>query len=204
MNRPLFAGARVLDIASHDGRWSLAALEAGASHVTGVEARPDLVGNAEATFVVEGIEPTRYAFVTGDVFDVLAEPASYDLVLCLGFFYHTLRHLELLGRIRQTGARHVIIDTEVHQSPERIMRIGMERTERQGNAVADLYTVDRVVTGRPTLPALNLMLESQGFELDRVSDWDGLLRDNPAATGINDYRTGRRLTVTYGRRSADS
>lgn len=48
-NADLLSGARVLDIASHDGRWSMAALQAGAAHVTGVEARPDLVAHATTT-----------------------------------------------------------------------------------------------------------------------------------------------------------
>jgi hypothetical protein len=38
-NQALFAGARVLDLASHDGRWSLAALDSGAASVTGIEGR---------------------------------------------------------------------------------------------------------------------------------------------------------------------
>jgi hypothetical protein len=38
-NRDIFDGARVLDLASHDGRYSFAALKAGAVHVTGVEVR---------------------------------------------------------------------------------------------------------------------------------------------------------------------
>jgi len=38
-NGDLFQGARVLDIASHDGRWSFAALKAGAEFVEGVEGR---------------------------------------------------------------------------------------------------------------------------------------------------------------------
>src|SRR4249919_1385884 len=45
-NRDILDGARVLDIASHDGRWSLAALATGARSVVGVEARPGLVANA--------------------------------------------------------------------------------------------------------------------------------------------------------------
>src|SRR3954470_3000649 len=36
-NRDIFKGARVLDLASHDGRYSFAALKTGAAHVTGVE-----------------------------------------------------------------------------------------------------------------------------------------------------------------------
>ena len=38
-NADVFQGARVLDIASHDGRWSLAALRTGAAEVIGIEAR---------------------------------------------------------------------------------------------------------------------------------------------------------------------
>ena len=43
-NERLLVGRRVLDIASHDGRWSFAALKSGAAHVTGIEARPHLAG----------------------------------------------------------------------------------------------------------------------------------------------------------------
>ena len=49
-NRDIFDGARVLDLASHDGRYSFAALKTGAEHVTGVEVRESLVGKAEETF----------------------------------------------------------------------------------------------------------------------------------------------------------
>ena len=38
-----FKNAKVLDLASHDGRWSLASLEAGASKVVGIEGRENLV-----------------------------------------------------------------------------------------------------------------------------------------------------------------
>ena len=41
----IYVGARVLDIASHDGRWSFAALKAGAAHVIGVEPREHLIGD---------------------------------------------------------------------------------------------------------------------------------------------------------------
>jgi len=48
-NREVFAGARVLDIASHDGRWSLAALESGAAHVIGVAPRAEVGANGRET-----------------------------------------------------------------------------------------------------------------------------------------------------------
>src|SRR4051794_3513629 len=60
VNRDAFDGARVLDLASHDGRWSFAALEAGAKEVIGVEARQDLVTHAHANLTYYGVDPARY------------------------------------------------------------------------------------------------------------------------------------------------
>jgi predicted nicotinamide N-methyase len=42
-NPDVVTGRRILDIASHDGTWSFAALRAGAAHVTGIEARDEVV-----------------------------------------------------------------------------------------------------------------------------------------------------------------
>lgn len=49
-NEVIINGKRVLDIASHDGRWSFAALAVGARHIYGIEAREHLVSNAEGNF----------------------------------------------------------------------------------------------------------------------------------------------------------
>jgi protein-L-isoaspartate O-methyltransferase len=200
-NADVFPGARVLDIASHDGRWSMAALESGASHVLGIEARPELTEHAEATMREYGVADDRYRFVAGDVFEVLStEEPQVDVVLCLGFLYHTLRHSELFTLIRRSGARHLVIDTELHRSDEAVVRIADENVERQGNAVADAYTYgDTVLTGRPTLAALELIARTQGFEPERLSDWDGLLRDNPEADQVRDYLIGRRATLRLRR-----
>ena len=45
-NEAILAGRRVVDLGCHDGRWSFAALKAGAAHVTGIEARPHLIRKA--------------------------------------------------------------------------------------------------------------------------------------------------------------
>jgi predicted RNA methylase len=57
-NAEILDGAHVLDIASHDGRWSFAAQHAGAAHTTGIEARAELVDNAVANFTHYGIPRT--------------------------------------------------------------------------------------------------------------------------------------------------
>src|ERR1035437_5491674 len=78
-NRDIIEGGRILDIASHDGRWSFAALNAGAEHVVGIEARDGLVSRAREAMDTYGISPSRYDFIVGDVHEVIAtlEPNSF-------------------------------------------------------------------------------------------------------------------------------
>jgi len=112
-NADVFQNARVLDIASHDGRWSLAALCTGAAEVVGIEAREDLVEAARSNLDLYA-PGMRYTFIAGDVFDVFAtEQFQADVVLCLGFLYHTLRYSELMRRIRDLEPRYLILDTAV-------------------------------------------------------------------------------------------
>src|SRR6188472_1468918 len=113
-NRDIFDGARVLDLASHDGRFSFAALKTGAVHVTGVEVRQSLIDKAQETFAFYGQDPETYRFVRGDLFEVLArEKFDVDVVLCFGFLYHTYRHTELMYRLHNMAPRHLIVDTMV-------------------------------------------------------------------------------------------
>jgi hypothetical protein len=207
-NKDLFEGARVLDIGSHDGRWSMAALANGAKSVVGIEARPDLVDHAVANLEHYGQDPDRYRFLVGDVHEVLAsEDLQVDVVLCLGFLYHTLRFNELLHGIRRTEARHLVIDTEAPHMLDRapLLRLFAEPSERQRAAVADSYTVGAsVLTGRPNLAAIRLMLDCYGYEVERLSDWPRLLADNPGLKGCQDYAAGSRLTLRCARVEEDS
>ena len=196
-NRDIIEGARVLDIASHDGRWSFAALQTGASHVTGIEPRGDLVGNANGTFAAEGIAPDRYRFIEAVVFEVTdAKAIDVDVALCLGFLYHTLRYGELLRFIRDLNPGHLIIDTEVFTTREPVIHVRREPIDQEKNAVPDRYShADTVLSGRPTIRAIRRMVGAYGFKVEQLSDWPALLRDNPDLPGLTDYREGRRATV---------
>ncbi|MCW2795177.1 class I SAM-dependent methyltransferase [Nocardioides sp.] len=200
-NQGILAGARVLDIASHDGRWSAAALHGGAASVLGIEARPELVARSVENMQRSGLEASTFEFVEGDVFRVLAAPPEdIDVVFCLGFFYHTLRHHELFARMRQTQARHLVIDTEVHPGDEPVIRVGKEFVHRQGNAVGDEFSFgDTVVTGRPTPSALADLAAGHGYRLERRTDWPRLLTRHPDADHVGDYRAGRRMTFLFTR-----
>ncbi|WP_459973784.1 class I SAM-dependent methyltransferase [Nocardioides pyridinolyticus] len=206
-NRDLFEGARVLDIACHDGRMSMAALACGAKSVVGIEARPELVERAVGNLEHYGQDPERFRFIAGDVHEVLGtEDLEVDVVLCLGFLYHTLRFNELLHGIRRTGAPHLVLDTQAHGMfhPDPLVRLHSELSHRKGTAKADDYTVGAaVLTGRPNLAAVKMMLACYGYEIERFSDWPRLLADNPEVKGCRDYAIGRRVTLRC-RRSDDA
>lgn len=195
----LLAGARVLDIASHDGRWSFAALKTGASHVTGVEFRPDLVANANATFEGYRVDPASYRFLTGDLFEVLERPAEHDIaadvVLCLGFLYHTLRYPELLLGIRRLAPRAVILDTAVTLNDTRTVWLVAEDTDQQYNAARTKGNYNGVLlTGRPSVPALRYMLDAYGFEVVDEIDWRAEGPRFPGRQQTKVYAEGRRVT----------
>ncbi|WP_188111185.1 class I SAM-dependent methyltransferase [Nocardioides antri] len=197
-NRDILAGARVLDLASHDGRWSFAALKAGAEHVIGVEARASLVDHANRLFEQYGVPPESYQFRQGDMFRVLQEGEfDVDVVLCLGFVYHTLRYGELFRGIAEVGAEYCILDTKVFPSEEPLVRVLTNRTAVQGHAAKDdLSQGGRALAGYPSVPALEVMLDVYDFDIEEQFDWADLLATLPEPLrAVRGYATGNRVTL---------
>ena len=203
-NRDVFEGARVLDLASHDGRWSFAALKTGAAHVTGIEVRAAFVEKARDTFAYYGQDPETYRFVCGDVFEVLArEKFDVDVVLCLGYLYHTYRHTELMHRIHDLAPSHLIMDTRVVRGSQPVFRVFLENNpDAPLNAAREAYSLDRVLVAHPTMPALEMLLAAYGFETEDRYDWAGRLARLPRAGGLTDYRRGNRVTLRCRARSS--
>jgi SAM-dependent methyltransferase len=199
-NRDVLKGARVLDLACSEGSYSFGALQVGAAHVLGIESREDKVVNANGHFEALGVAADRYRFIAGDVFQTLAaEKPQVDVVMCLGYLYHTLRYPELLHRIRATGAEFLIIDSEVAVSDEAIVRLIEENVDMKGNATRDEYSAEKtVLSGRPSVAALGKMLGVYGFGFERHADWAAIFRDNPEMT-FPEYSQGRRVTVVCRR-----
>jgi predicted nicotinamide N-methyase len=198
-NRDIFAGASVIDIASHDGRWSLAALATGARSVVGIEARPELVAAATENLAQYGYGADRVRFIAGDAHEVLSgQDLEADVVLCLGFLYHTLRYNELLDGIRRTSARHLIIDTfsPYMTQPTPNVNVVTEYADEEGKAVADAYSHGpKVLVGRPNLAAIQTMLRAYDYQVERLSDWAGLIRDNTRTEDCDDYANRQRITA---------
>ncbi len=108
----VLGGATVLDLGSHDGRWSFAALHVGAQRAVGLEGHADLVADADQTFKEYGIDDDRYRFVCGDLFETIKdlEAGGFDVVLCLGFLYVHNRHFEMMKQVARLAPKYLVLD----------------------------------------------------------------------------------------------
>ncbi|MFC1848211.1 class I SAM-dependent methyltransferase [Chloroflexota bacterium] len=136
-NREAIEGKNILDIASHDGRFSWACLKLGANHVTGVEGRQHLAEYANQNLVQLGYTSQHFESIQGDIFDYLPQvkPREFDTILCFGFFYHTIRQIELLREIERIQPEWFLLDTQVAQvfkfKPKQQTRLGKRYWIRQ-------------------------------------------------------------------------
>jgi|EndMetStandDraft_6_1072998.scaffolds.fasta_scaffold00953_4 ubiquinone/menaquinone biosynthesis C-methylase UbiE len=191
-NRDAISGKRVLDIASHDGRWSFAALKAGAAHITGLEAREHLI--KAATENLRDFGSDRFQFIQGDAYKALAqlEPGSIDTIMCLGFFYHVTEHMTLLSLIERLKPQHIIIDTGVAADARSVVVWQVENHEFESDAFKTANVQKAVLAGVPSKPALDMMLTSLGWK-PRYYDWKNVGIRNWAH--IDDYQEDYRVTL---------
>jgi SAM-dependent methyltransferase len=115
-------GRRVLDLGCNAGFWSLAAIEAKADFVLGVDAKQMYVEQAELVFEAKGVEQARYRFEQGNV---LAHDFSerFDVVLCLGLLDHIAKPVELFELIAGIAPQLVVIDTEISRSRASVFEV---------------------------------------------------------------------------------
>jgi hypothetical protein len=189
-------GKRVLDLASHGGRWSLAALAAGAAHVTGIDARPKWLDAAALAMIESGFRADRYEFLGGDVHDLLPTlaPQRFDTVFCLGFLYHTVQHIALLSGIARLRPSNIIIDTDVDPDSRPVVYLAEEDATDVANATA---AGGFALVGIPSRGAVELMLRHVGYGDIRFVDW--LALGVTDWKGLGAYRDGRRVSPWAGR-----
>jgi SAM-dependent methyltransferase len=204
-NREAIGGKNILDLASHDGRFSYACLALGASHVTGVEARPHLAEFARRNLSNLGYGAQRFHSVRSDIFDYLptVQPAEFDTILCFGLLYHTVRQVEFMREIKRIRPRYLILDTDVQKvspllsfirslrsgpgSPKRAYLVfKSENTSREG------ATIDASgLVAYPTKGFIELLLRKYDFRFKELL-WDK--KDIKDWTLLERYRRGTRVS----------
>jgi LPS sulfotransferase NodH/2-polyprenyl-3-methyl-5-hydroxy-6-metoxy-1,4-benzoquinol methylase len=183
-NRELFRDARVLDIMSSHGFWSLAALDAGAAHVVGVDPTRERIEAAERNFNEYGVQPKSYEFIQSGIFAAIKRsgPEAFDVVLCKGFFElcHFPEFFQLLSRLRP---KHVILDTGIAPG--------------FGPSAHFAVTTGRnsMILATPNHQLVTFLCQSEfrwrliDWQAMGVTDW----------TGIQDYARDRRRTYVLDR-----
>ncbi len=197
-NRDLFRGARVLDLTSASGFWSLAALDAGAAQVTGVEASAPAIEAAKNAFTEYGINSASYRFINSETPGALRkfDPKAFDVVQCHGFLEQSDPRFvfQQLSRLR---AKHVILDTRLTQGKGPIVRF-RSRTDDDGKANGpERY---KSILAIPNHELIKFFCDYFQFGW-RVIDWKASgITD---WTGLNDYEHDRRRTYILERAAAD-
>ncbi|MDQ4055098.1 MAG: class I SAM-dependent methyltransferase [Actinomycetota bacterium] len=170
-------GARVLDLASHDGRWSYALSAAGAASVVGIEARADQI--EQFASYPAGRVKDRVRLVHGDVYDELPKLVDrremFDVVAVYGLYYHLMDHYGLLKLIKKLCPRVVIIDSEFHLSSAPTVRLAVEPTDSHLNSVPHEARQEVAPVGIPSRAAMELMAHSLGYDV-AWADWEALPR----------------------------
>jgi 2-polyprenyl-3-methyl-5-hydroxy-6-metoxy-1,4-benzoquinol methylase len=176
------SGKRVLDLGCNAGYWSLAAIEAGAAFVFGVDGRQMHVDQANLVFEVKRVESSRYRFELGDVFKLdLRGEEPFDIVLCLGLLYHVTKPFELMERISGWNSDILVIDTAVERTPLAMFQIKGE------DVGSPRDSIDSSVGLRPSRRAVAQLARSHRYTSfavlrPRFSTWEG----------GGDYQTGAR------------
>lgn len=116
-NLEAIKGKKILDLTSHDGRFTYASLKLGAKHVTGVEGREYLVKSSIDNLTQMGYTQEQFTFIHGDIFDHLPKmkPKEFDTILCLGIFDHTIRQIELVREMQRIQPATLILDMYIER-----------------------------------------------------------------------------------------
>ena len=148
-NRDLIRGASILDLASHDGRFSFAALQNGASRVVGIEHEPHLVRKASENMEFHD-----------------------DIVFCFGILYHINDHMRLLSTIAEFEPRSLIIDSN-------ISHIGPAAIELRAPFAGSAPPAGAQLEGWPSRAGLDAMLASFGWTFEYFDWPGSGLADSP-------------------------
>lgn len=191
--RPQIAGARVLDIAAHDGRWSYALASAGARAVVGVEARADLVARFQS--FPQGAATERVELVCNDLFAELeargAAGESFDIVALYGIFYHVMDHFRLLSLVRALRPELILIDSEFIVAENAMIQVLKEEVSNPLNAVSDVAGQRHTVVGVPSQRATEFMADALAYDTTWI---DHALILGEDRRGMHDYfREGRKV-----------
>ncbi len=191
------AGARLLDLAAHDGRWSYAFAGAGAKEVVAIEGRQELVEKFRS--FPDSLFKNAVKISVGDLFpfcrDAVAKGEQFDVIAILGIFYHIMSHYDLLVLASRMKPRLIIVDSTFLDVPHHVIRVQQEPTKGARNAIPHFVGQLAAPVGIVSLPALHRMAATIGYSVKQVL-WTDVPDEMKAP--VKDYfrpEKNRRFTV---------
>ena len=186
-------GARVFDIASHDGRWAYAFAGAGAREVVGVEARQHLIDLFD-----DYPDPDLRARVElrcNDLFKELESEVekgeTYDVVGVFGIFYHIMDHFRLLKLVQALQPKVIIVDSEFMDKNWPMIQMQRENTGNNLNAASQIEGQQTAIVGYPSFKALDAMADVLGYDCVWL-DWFSVPEEERKGTWDYYRSTGKR------------
>lgn len=198
-------GARVLDLAAHDGRWSYALASAGAKFVHGVEGRQSLIDQFKN--YPNDDARGRVKLERNDIFDAVRRMVKkrrrFDVIAVYGIFYHITEHYHLLLQLKKLRPRLIIIDSLFTSQKTSIIHFSEERSEKDLNSIQRDPGQDVTMIGTPSRPWMNLAADVLEYDA-HWADWTVLPEDERSA--VHDYyrkKFKRRGTVALCPQNAE-
>jgi hypothetical protein len=186
-NRPLLDGACVLDLMSGNGLCSLAALEAGASYVVGVDPRPARIAAAQSSLAACGIPERSCRFVNMEIAAALEEttPETFDLIIGRNVleFVDVRRFFTQLRRLRP---RHVILDGAITPGRGPLVRFS---SRNDGPGFRTQAANRHAAVATPNHDLIVLLCDYFGFRWRLSSDADSEVTGWPAGRHLRLLRT---------------
>lgn len=177
-------GARILDLGSHDGRWPCAYADAGAREVIGIEGRAELV---EEFAAFPAANKDRVKLRVGDFVDgmdaLIAAGETFDIVSCLGVYYHTMQHYRMMCQMAMLKPKLIIIDSEFARSEDAVILMSRENPVKRLNSTEQFKGQDFVPVGFPSAQAARLMAKSVGYDM-KIVNWNV---PEDQRLGVKDY-----------------
>ena len=183
-------GKRILDIGCNAGFFALQAIESGCDYIVGIDGRQMHIDQANFVYEVKEVNNNRYEFVCGNVFDLdFKNFGNFDIVMCLGFFHHMNRHMQLLEKIAEVNNDILVLETRVSKLPGTFMMIMHEDIDDFTNSV------DYSLTMLPTKKTVLSMNRQFGYN-------SIILKPQPAHNAaLENYRLNRRKAFICSKKS---
>lgn len=187
---------RVLDLASHQGYFSVRMAQLGCGEVVGIDARAQHV--EDSRLIAEAYGLPQVSFRQGDVHDIdPAELGQFDVVLMLGLLYHLENPIGALRTCRALCSDTCVIETQVVPGITGQVDFGsyefvrpLKGTFGLIDETGETHGPEASITGIclvPSLDGLMWVLDKVGFAGPRVLP--------PPAEAYEQLRHGKRVMV---------